>query len=114
MICANCGAVLNTGARFCGKCGTSIPSPEVDGSSKAKHESTFSDLESNDQPQPKRPAPQLVGESKEDTTSKKIEGAAREYADNKGLAIPQSITSEEIKGDDTTPLVTDTETLLVE
>ena len=56
----------------------------------------------------------LVGESKEDTTSKKIEGAAREYADNKGLAIPQSITSEEIKGDDTTPLITDTKTLLVE
>ena len=56
----------------------------------------------------------LVGESKEDTTSKKIEGAAREYADNKGLAIPQSITSEEIKGDDTTPLITDTQTLLVE
>jgi hypothetical protein len=56
----------------------------------------------------------LVGESKEDTTSKKIEGAAREYADNKGLAIPQSITSEEIKGDDTTPLVTDTTELLVE
>ena len=56
----------------------------------------------------------LVGESKEDTTSKKIEGAAREYADNKGLAIPQSITSEEIKGDDTTPLITNTETLLVE
>ena len=56
----------------------------------------------------------LVTESKEDTTSKKIEGAARQYADNRGLNIPQSITSEEIKGDDTTPLVTDTETLLVE
>ena len=56
----------------------------------------------------------LVTESKEDTTSKKIEGAARQYADNNDLPIPQSITSEEIKGDDTTPLVTDTETLLVE
>jgi len=56
----------------------------------------------------------LVGESKEDTSSKKIEGAARQYADNRGLSIPQSITSAEIKGDDTTPLVTDTTTLLVE
>jgi hypothetical protein len=56
----------------------------------------------------------LVGESKEDTSSKKIEGAARQYADNRGLSIPQSITSAEIKGDDTTPLITDTTTLLVE
>jgi len=56
----------------------------------------------------------LVGESGEDTTSKKIESATRQYADNRGLPIPQSITSKEIKGDDTTPLVSDTTTLLVE
>ena len=56
----------------------------------------------------------LVGESGEDTTSKKIESATRQYADNRGLPIPQAITSKEIKGDDITPLVSDTTTLLVE
>jgi hypothetical protein len=56
----------------------------------------------------------LVSESKEGTPTKKIQEAATLYADNQGLNIPETITSEEIKGDDTTPLVTDTETLLVE
>ena len=56
----------------------------------------------------------LISSSNEDTTYKKIEEGTKNYADNRGLNIPETITSEEIKGDDTTPLVTDTETLLVE
>ena len=56
----------------------------------------------------------LISGSDEQTTFKKIEEGTKDYADNRGLNIPEIITSEEIKGDDTTPLVTDTETLLVE
>jgi len=56
----------------------------------------------------------LIGEANEDTTYKKIERGTKNYADNRGFSIPRTITSEEIKGDDTTPLVTDTTELLVE
>ena len=64
MICTNCGAEIKPGARFCGQCGSSIIYREVDGSSKAKHESTFSDIENNYQHQSKQSDSQLVGESK--------------------------------------------------
>ena len=56
----------------------------------------------------------LISDANEDTTYKKIERGTKDYADNRGLPIPRTITSEEIKGDDTTPLVTDTTELLVE
>ena len=56
----------------------------------------------------------LISDSDEQTTFKKIEEGTKDYADNRGLNIPRIITSEEIKGDDKTPLVTDTTKLLVE
>jgi len=56
----------------------------------------------------------LISDAKADTPYQKIERGTKDYADNRGLPIPRTITSEQIEGDDKTPLVTNTEKLLVE